>query len=76
MDLDRRILVLVRQGPGAVPLHHLCLLLFPTFSLWQMSPILNLLRWRCHALVLEGRLCEVAADRFIVLRPGRRRYQA
>jgi hypothetical protein len=69
MNFDAKIVSLVRQGPGPVPLHQLCLLIFPTFSWVQLSPFVALVRWRCHELVREGRLLEVAADCFL---PARR----
>jgi hypothetical protein len=73
MNLDRRIIALVRQGPAAVSLPHLCLLMFPTFSWAEMALVVPLVRWRCHALIEEGRLAEVNEELFIATRPGMRR---
>jgi hypothetical protein len=68
MDLDRRIVVIVREGPGSISLRHLCLILFPTFSPWELPPIAALVRWRCQELIRAGRLVQTAEDLFIAPR--------
>lgn len=77
MDIDARILRLVRQGPGAVSLVPLCLLLFPTLSLAEMHPLLTgFVAYRCQLLVGSGHLHRVGQDLFLPARRPRKVYLA
>lgn len=73
MNLDSQIVELVRQNAEAVPLHHLCLLMFPTFTWAEMQGgVASLVRWRCHELAQEGILLEIGADLSISVGEGGR----